>query len=123
MIGVDAVRSFVVRIDYGRKRLWLKRTGDPRVTFFGADWAAAKKVGALLTPFRGSVYVNLLAADGPAAKYGLRDGDAIVEAVGQKAPTVDEIVAKIQGRQELTVARRGEGDVWVDTVLPAEAAP
>jgi hypothetical protein len=120
-IGVDAIRPFVLRIDYPRKRLWLKRTGDPAVTFFGADYAAAKKVGALLTPFRNAMHVYLLAPDGPAATYGLRNGDAIVPISGEKLPTLDEIVAKIVGRQELTVSRLGENDVWVDTILPADS--
>lgn len=120
VIGVDSVRSFVVRIDYPRKRLWLKRTGDPAVTFFGADYAAAKKVGALLTPFRNAMHVYLLSPDGPAAAYGLRSGDAIVPISGEKLPALDEIVARIVGRQELTVSRVNEDDVWVDTILPAE---
>jgi hypothetical protein len=123
VIGVDAVRPFVVRIDYSRKRLWLKRTGNPAVTFFGADYAAAKKVGALLTPFRNALWVYLLAPDGPAAAYGLQNGDAIVPISGEKLPTLDEIVAKIIARQELTVSRRTADDVWVDTILPASAAP
>jgi hypothetical protein len=118
VIGVDAIRPFVVRIDYPRKRLWLKRTGDPAVTFFGADYAAAKKVGALLTPSQGALFVYLLPTDGPAAAYGLRSGDAIVPAEGQQLPTLDEIVAKIIGRQALTVSRRNADDVWVETVLP-----
>jgi hypothetical protein len=120
VIGVDAVRPFVVRIDYARKRLWLKRTGDPAVTFFGADYAAAKKVGALLTPFQGAMFVYLLPTDGPAAAYGLRSGDAIVPVAGEKLQTLDEIVERIVGRQELTVSRRNEDDLWVDTILPAE---
>jgi hypothetical protein len=121
VIGVDAVRPFVVRIDYARKRLWLKRTGDPAVTFFGADYAAAKKIGALLTPFRNALWVHLLAPDGPAASYGLRSGDAIVPIAGEKLPILEEVVAKIISRQELTVSRRTSDDVWVDTILPASA--
>jgi hypothetical protein len=123
VIGVDVLRPFVVRIDYGRKRLWLKRTGDPAVTFFGADYAAAKKIGALLTPWRNAVYVYILSPTGPAAAYGLKNDDAIVPISGEKLPTAAEIVEKIVARKELTVARRNEDDVYVDTVLPVEAAP
>ena len=123
VIGVDAVRPFVLRIDYGRKRLWLKRTGDLRVTFFGASYEVAKKIGALLFPRRDSVGVNILTPDGAAAKYGLRDGDAIVPVAGEKLPVFDEIVNRIVERQELTVARPTEDGLWVDLVLPAEATP
>src|SRR4029450_10893772 len=49
VVGYDLLRHFVVRIDYPRKRLWLKQSGDARITFLGADYASAKQVGAYLT--------------------------------------------------------------------------
>ena len=60
--------------------------------------------------------------DGAARRYGLRDGDAIVPAAGEKAFSPDEIVARIESRGELTVARQ-KGDVWIDLVLPDMASP
>jgi hypothetical protein len=121
-IGYDVLRPFVLRIDYARKRIWLRRTGDLAVTFYGADYLIGKQIGALLTPYGNAVYVNLLTQTGPAATYGLRDGDAIVSPAGEKRPTVADIAAKITAREELTVARR-DGEVVVDTILPVEAAP
>ena len=38
-MGFDVLRQFVVRFDYPRQRLWLKRTGDARVTYLGVDYA------------------------------------------------------------------------------------
>lgn len=35
VIGYEILRQFVIRIDYKRKRLWLKRSADPGVTFGG----------------------------------------------------------------------------------------
>ncbi|HEX2485280.1 MAG TPA: retropepsin-like aspartic protease, partial [Myxococcota bacterium] len=118
VVGVDVLRQFVVRIDYPRRRLWLKRTGDPRPTLYGADFATAKEVGAYLTASREAFYVWGVVPDGMAARFGLREGDAIVPAEGDAAPTLDQVLARIRAGEELTVARR-EGDVVVDRVLPA----
>jgi hypothetical protein len=57
---------------------------------------------------------------GAAARYGLREGDAIVPSAGDDAPTLDQLLEKIRAREELTVARK-DGDVWVDHVLPEDA--
>ncbi len=121
VIGYDVLRHFVVRIDYPRRRLWLRRSGDRRITFLGADYAAAKQVGAYLTAFGGAFHVWGVVPDGPAAKYGLREGDAVVTAAGEKPLGLDEILRRIQAREELTVVRR-DGDVWVDTPLPEDRA-
>jgi predicted aspartyl protease len=123
VIGYDVLRPFVVRIDYGRKRIWLRRTGDARVTFLGGDYAVSKKVGAFLVPYRGSLVAYHVTPEGPAARYGLREGDAIVPPAGETLPAVEDVAARIEKREELTVARRTEGDIYVDMILPAEAAP
>jgi hypothetical protein len=120
VLGVDVLRQFVLRIDYPRRRLWLKRAGDQRVTLYGADYAAAREVGAFLTASGGAFHVWGLVPGGAAARYGLREGDAIVPAAGDAAPTLDEVLARIRAREELTVARR-EGDALVDRVLPEDA--
>ena len=122
VLGYDVLRPFVLRIDYAAQRIWLKRTGDPRVTFSGADYASGKKIGAMLVPHRGALYVYRVVPDGAARRYGLRDGDAIVPAAGEKAFSPDEIVARIESRGELTVARQ-QGDVWIDLALPEMASP
>jgi predicted aspartyl protease len=123
VIGYDVLRQFVVRIDYPRQRLWLKRRGDRRATFMGADYASAKKVGAYLLPQGGSLYVFGVVEGGLAARFGLREGDAIVAPAGEPPPKAADVIARIEARQELTVAR-AHGDVWVDLILPeAVAAP
>jgi len=117
VVGYDVLRQFVVRIDYPRRQLWLKRTGDRRTTFMGADYASAKKIGAYLIPHAGSLYVVGVQPEGAAAQFGLREGDAIVSPAGEPAPNVSDVMARIEARQELTVARQ-QGDVWVDLILP-----
>jgi predicted aspartyl protease len=122
VIGYDLLRHFTMRIDYPRRRLWLRRTGERRITFLGADYAAAKEIGAYLTPTGGAFHVWGVVPGGAAAAYGLREGDAIVPAAGDAAPTLDDVLARIRTRGELTVARR-EGDATIDRVLPEEATP
>jgi predicted aspartyl protease len=119
VVGYDVLRQFVARIDYPRKRIWLKRSGDRRSTFLGADYAAAKQIGAYLTAVRGSFIAWGIVPGGAAARFGLREGDAVVEAQGDAKLSLGEVLRRIEAREELTVSRK-QGDVWVDHVLPAE---
>jgi hypothetical protein len=117
VVGYDVLSQFLVRIDYERRRMWLKRTGDSRVTYLGADYALARRVGALVAPTQGGYAVWGLEPDGAAAAYGLRNGDVVVVPAGDDMISIEEVLTRIEGREELTVARR-EGDVWIDRILP-----
>jgi predicted aspartyl protease len=121
VVGYDVLRQFVVRVDYPRRKLWLKRSGDRRTTFLGADYASAKKIGVYLVPHGGSLYAFGVKEGSPAAEFGLREGDAIVAPAGAPSPTASDVIARIESRREVTVARP-RGDVWVDLVLPQDAA-
>jgi predicted aspartyl protease len=116
-LGMDVLRQFVMRIDYPRRRLWLRRSGDRRATLYGADYAAGKEIGAFLVERRDAFVVVRVVPGGPAHAYGLREGDAIVPAGGGERPTLERVLARIKAREELTVARK-QGDVWVDLALP-----
>src|SRR5262249_5833967 len=122
VVGYDVLRSFVVRIDYPQERIWLKRSGDPRLTFLGADYIASKEVGALLIPQGGRFHVYRVTSGWPAAIFGLRDGDVLVPALGNQPLTLDDVIARIRSRAALSVARR-QGDVWVDLALPDQNPP
>jgi predicted aspartyl protease len=118
LIGYDVLRSFVIRIDYRRERLWLRRTGDTRMTFLGADYALGRELGAYLIEVRpGHFAVWGVAPGGLAERFGLRTDDVVVNAWGEKRLRAEEILGRIQRGEELTVARL-EGDVWVDHVIP-----
>jgi hypothetical protein len=121
-LGVDVLRQFVVRIDYPRRRLWLKRGGDRRATLYGVDYALAREVGVFLSAVDGVYRVWGVVPGGPAARYGLREDDAIVPAAGETLPGLDAVLARVRAREPLTVARP-EGDDWVDLRLPAEPDP
>jgi|GEM_PF-1639787 len=120
VVGVDVLRHFVLRLDYPRRRLWLKRVGDGPPTLYGADVAAAKEIGAYLAAVDGAYGVYRVVPDGVAARYGLREGDVVYAPHGETTPPLDEVLARIREGGKLTVARR-EGDAWVDHVLPEPA--
>ncbi|MCP5067829.1 MAG: hypothetical protein GY946_14815 [bacterium] len=106
VIGYDVLRQFVIRIDYKRKRLWLKRTGDPRVTLGGLDWVLVKELGAMFSPVGPGVFwVWHVEPEGWAASHGLREGDVIVDSV---AKTVPEIRARLESGNSIRLDRVAE---------------
>jgi hypothetical protein len=50
VLGYDLLAQFVVRIDYQRSRMWLRRVSNGRVTWLGQEWADIKAVGVHLAP-------------------------------------------------------------------------
>ncbi len=111
---------FVIRIDYARKRLWLKRVTHEPIRLYGGDYGLARKTGAFLTPGPQGHSVWAVLPGSPADRIGLRTGDVIVSSESAAAPTLDEVLRRILEGRELPVARR-QGDLWVDAVLPEEA--
>jgi predicted aspartyl protease len=121
VVGYDVLSQFVVRIDYKRRRLWLKRSSNARVTFYGSDYRVARRIGAFLTSVPGGYSVWGVEPDGVAAAFGLRADDVIVAPLGERLPSIEEVLGRIEGREELTVTRR-QGEHRIDRILP-EAPP
>jgi predicted aspartyl protease len=124
VIGYDVLAPFVIRIDYPRKRFWLKRTEPGPIRFQGADYALAKQTGAFMTTVPGGHAVWAVTAGSPAAKLGVRVGDVIVssDSPQDRALPPDEVLRRILEGKELQVARK-QGELWVDTLLPEEPPP
>ena len=119
MIGYDVLAPFVIRIDYARKRLWLKRMRSEPIRFYDADYGLAKRTGAFMSPVRGGYDVWEVTAGSPAAKLGVRAGDVIVSSESAKAPPPDDVLRSILEGKELHVARK-QGELLVDTALPEQ---
>jgi len=121
-IGYDVLASFVIRIDYPRKRLWLKRKSDAPVGLYGSDYSLARQTGAFMSPVPGGWTVWAVLPGSAAERLGMRAGDVIVSSSSGAAPPPDEVLRRILDGKELQVSRR-QGELWVDTVLPeGEAA-
>lgn len=117
-LGFDVLRQFVVRLDYRRGRLWLKRTGDPAVTYLGVDYERTRRCGALLNALADGRYVVLgVLPDTPAERIGLRPGDVPVNPAGEGPLDIAAFLDSVEQGEEVTVARRDD-DVWIDVILP-----
>ena len=76
VVGYDVMRQFVVRLDYARERMWLKRTGDTTVTYLGVSYALTRRSGVFLQPLLGGGYrITGIVPNSPAGRFGLRPGD------------------------------------------------
>jgi hypothetical protein len=116
-VGYDVLAPFVMRIDYPRKRLWLKRIHERPIGFTGADYGLAKQTGAFMSPLPGGWAVWGVVPGSAAEKLGVRVGDLIVSSSSGSAPPADEVLRRILTGKELQVSRK-QGELWVDTVLP-----
>ena len=119
-LGYDVLAPFVVRIDYPRKRLWLKRMSSDPIRLAGADYTLAKQSGAYMNPMPNGYAVWSVTPGSAAEKLGVRVGDVVVSSESNAAPPLDEVLHEILDGKELQVARK-QGDLWVDHVLPESA--
>ncbi|MEN8181247.1 MAG: S1C family serine protease [Myxococcota bacterium] len=117
VIGYDVLAPFVIRIDYRKRRLWLKRIDAGPIRFEGSDYQLAKQTGAYVVPVNGGWAVWAVVPDSAAVRLGVRVGDVVVSSEGVEAPPADEVLRRILEGKELQVARK-QGELWVDTVLP-----
>jgi predicted aspartyl protease len=133
VIGYDVLQQFKLRFDYPRGRLWLKRQGDTRVTFHGADYETMRESGVYLGRAPGSGWwVLSVMPDSPAEQLGLEPGDVIVSWGGELfTPDLEETIQRIEAGAQIVVARQQKGGTWLDVTLgqpdatstPREAPP
>ncbi len=120
VIGYDVLSGFLVRIDYPRKRIWLRRQREG-ATLYGNPYEPMHASGAVVLPMAGADVVHVIGVrpDSPAARRGLRRGDGLFsrhpEGVYQ---SLEELLAALRDGEPLRVLRQeGEIDAIVD--LPA----
>ncbi len=122
VIGNDLISRFLVRIDYPRKRIWLRRRSET-VTFHGVDYAMMRETGAFLSISGKNYMVDAVMPDTPAARLGLQRGDALLREDTKDAHriTLEEALAAIRAGKPVRVARL-MNDVWLDIDLPDDPA-
>ncbi len=117
VIGYDVLSSFLVRIDYPRKRVWLRRQRQG-ATLSGLPYEPMRASGAIVaaTATPGVVHVIGVHADSPAARRGLRRGDALLPARSDgESATPMELLAALRDDEPLRVLRpEGEIDAILD---------
>lgn len=114
LIGYDLFAPFVVRFDYPRKRLWLRRAAPLDPVFLGVDYRRGRELGVFLVARGEQTEVWRVSPDGTSQRFGLRGGDRI-----ELDPTA--IHARVSAGEPLTVFRK-RADGWTEVMLP-EAQP
>jgi predicted aspartyl protease len=114
VLGYDILAQFHVRIDYRRRRLWLRRNPEARMTLFGVDYDLYRKSGALLVPAKEGFHIYAVRPGSRAEARGVRPWDFIATS----EPAADA-VAGIMSGGALQVIRSVDGTP-VEVVLEAE---
>jgi predicted aspartyl protease len=106
VLGYDLLAQFVVRIDFRRGRMWLRRNPNASVTWLGQEWAEIKAVGAHLEPLREKegFRVGMVLPSGAAERRGLSPGDYV-----ESSKTLSELMLAIAKGDLLEVIRRIDG--------------
>ena len=118
VIGYDVISRFLVRIDYPRARLWLRRQSE-KVPFLGVDYQITREAGVVLDPWGRNYVVSSVFPNTPAARLGLLAGDTLLKERAGTAErmTLEEVLTAIKAGRPVRVARR-MNDVWIDVDLP-----
>lgn len=125
-LGHDVLSQFVVRIDYPRRRMWLRRIEGRRPSFLGYDAVLLRRVGLLARPVEVGLEVDGVVEGGAAARLGLRPGHRIP--LGEDREDVPADASALAERIEAggpVAALRKPGPFWEEERLggaPAEEA-
>ena len=123
VIGYDALANFLVRIDYPRKRVWLRQQREA-AALYGLPYEPMRASGAVVAPTAtpGVVHVIGVLPDSPAARRGLRRGDALLPARSEgERWTPTELLAALRDGEPLRILRP-EGDIDAILDLPGVEA-
>ena len=124
VLGYDVLSCFLVRIDYPRKRLWLRRESSD-VPLHGVDYGAMSAVGAVVTedPL-GEIGVAVVRPGGIAARRGLRRGDQILrDGPGGRRLSLPEVLDALREDTRVRVVRDENGAPVEHLLEPAGVAP
>jgi predicted aspartyl protease len=119
LIGFDLFSQLTLRIDYPRKRAWLRREPGAPPIFLGADYTLVRSSGALLFRTADSVFAAVILPGGAAERIGLEPQD-VLEGFDPSEEAFDPASPHraIAGEGPVRVRRRGEGGRWRLLSLP-----
>jgi len=113
--GYDLLAPFIVRLDYPRKRMWLRRVLPLEPVFMGIDYRLGRELGAFLMTAGDHLQAWGVSADGPAQKFGLRAGDRIPASGDPLSP--EAVAQRVHAGDSLSVLRERDGS-WIEVMLP-----
>jgi predicted aspartyl protease len=119
-LGMDVLARFVVRIDYPRRRLWLRESRPGPATFHGLAWPPARRSGVLVAPGVDALDVVYAIEGSPGWRRGLRPGDRIPTSGPGGAEDARALADRVE-RGDGLVVRRPDGDGWEE--LPSAPPP
>jgi len=119
LIGFDLFSQLILRIDYPRKRVWIRREQGAPPIFLGSDYTLVRASGALLFRDGGSVFVAVILPGGAADRIGLQIQD-VLEGFDASDEAFDPASPHraIASEGPVQVRRRGEGGRWSLLTLP-----
>jgi predicted aspartyl protease len=119
LIGFDLLSQVTLRIDYPRKRAWLRRESGAIPIFLGADYTLVRASGALLYRTEDSVFAAVILPGGAADRIGLQPQD-ILEGFDPSEKAFDPTSPHraIASQEPVLVRRRGENGHWRLLRLP-----
>jgi predicted aspartyl protease len=119
LIGVDLLTQVTLRIDYPRRRAWLRREPGAIPGFLGADYSLVRASGALLFRTDDSVFAAVILPGGAADRIGLEPQD-VLEGFDPSEEAFDPASPHraIASEGPVMVRRRGEGGRWRLLSLP-----
>jgi serine protease Do len=108
-----------MRIDYPRKRLWLRRADAEPLAYSDVPWAVVRRTGLLADVSDRGVYVEAVLPGTPAEKLGIKPGDVIeLRGDGDAKAKRTALFERIDRGERITVVREVNG-VLEDTELGA----
>jgi predicted aspartyl protease len=119
LIGFDLLSQLTLRIDYPRKRAWLRRESGAIPIFLGADYTLVRASGALLYRTEDSIFAAVILPGGAADRIGLEPQD-VLEGFDPSDEAFDPASPHraIAGQGPVLVRRRGESGHWRLLSLP-----
>jgi len=118
VIGLDALRGLVVRIDYRLRRMWVHRVEEREPMLYGVPWAPERAAGLTLYPRDGRYQVLSVLPTTPAAALGLTRGDELAGAAGEPFD-IEAYLRRVVAGQSVAVRRGGV----LRQLLPAVRIP
>ncbi len=115
-LGLDIIQQFTVRIDYPRKRMWLRRERT-KSTYLGVDYELTRRAGVFVYPFPAGLQVTWTRPGSPSAQIGLLPGD-LIDATFNGQRDLRAVLERVARKERIYVVRELEDGTLADMAVP-----